>query len=568
MSITLPVTGSTNWDVSLDAALTQLDTEATNAQNTANSALTVATAAVPKDTQVYNVLDHGAVGNGVTDDSGAINTLIASLTAGVVYFPPKNYAINAPIVLGSNITLAGTQGLRVQGATDIAPLARVSLLATFSGVAAVSMVNGTTGQRIRDMNFDCSLATGTVDGINATGFVHDVVIDRVNLYKPPHNGVTTTTGSGSMAYSWTMTSVTVNNCGNIGFSMNSTTDTTLYSCEAIGCGSSGFSLNNLANSHLTDCRAEFSGASGFNLNGAWSNGNGSGGCIMTGCSSDRNVNHGLSINCTGNAPIFVNGFMARRDGSNGTGFGVNVSAATNPVFISGLTVYPGTNDDGSGTLSPITGFEAVSSTYVSLASGWIHGATNSIVNGGSNTVFRLGPNIGQATGAQGSPTFNYNNPWGTDNGSTFTANLVANDQTAIKAVQAATFTNLNNAMIDLTSGTAGTDYVFKSKVQADTNSRFGLNSSGQMNWGPGNAVFDTDLYRSSAAVVKTDGALSAVQSIRINTTSLGGGVGVLAIANATTNPSSNPTTGGVLYVNAGALTYRGSSGTVTVIANA
>jgi hypothetical protein len=62
--------------------------------------------------------------------------------------------------------------------------------------------------------------------------------------------------------------------------------------------------------------------------------------------------------------------------------------------------------------------------------------------------------------------------------------------------------------------------------------------------------------------------LSAVQSIRINTTSLGGGVGVLAIANATTNPSSNPTTGGVLYVNAGALTYRGSSGTVTVIANA
>jgi hypothetical protein len=40
---------------------------------------------------------------------------------------------------------------------------------------------------------------------------------------------------------------------------------------------------------------------------------------------------------------------------------------------------------------------------------------------------------------------------------------------------------------------------------------------------------------------------------------------VIYIANASTNPSSNPVGGGVLYVNAGALTYRGSSGTVTVL---
>jgi hypothetical protein len=52
------------------------------------------------------------------------------------------------------------------------------------------------------------------------------------------------------------------------------------------------------------------------------------------------------------------------------------------------------------------------------------------------------------------------------------------------------------------------------------------------------------------------------------TISLGGGKGVLGIANAATVPSSNPTGGGVLYVQAGALKYRGSSGTVTTIANA
>lgn len=52
------------------------------------------------------------------------------------------------------------------------------------------------------------------------------------------------------------------------------------------------------------------------------------------------------------------------------------------------------------------------------------------------------------------------------------------------------------------------------------------------------------------------------------TASYGSGVGVFFLANAGTNPSTNPTGGGILYVNAGALTYRGSAGTVTVVAPA
>jgi hypothetical protein len=52
------------------------------------------------------------------------------------------------------------------------------------------------------------------------------------------------------------------------------------------------------------------------------------------------------------------------------------------------------------------------------------------------------------------------------------------------------------------------------------------------------------------------------------TDQFGSGAGVIAIANATTAPSANPTGGGVLYVESGALKYRGSSGTVTTIANA
>ena len=50
--------------------------------------------------------------------------------------------------------------------------------------------------------------------------------------------------------------------------------------------------------------------------------------------------------------------------------------------------------------------------------------------------------------------------------------------------------------------------------------------------------------------------------------SYGGGVGVMFMTNRTTAPTSNPSGGGILYVESGALKYRGSSGTVTTIATA
>jgi hypothetical protein len=52
------------------------------------------------------------------------------------------------------------------------------------------------------------------------------------------------------------------------------------------------------------------------------------------------------------------------------------------------------------------------------------------------------------------------------------------------------------------------------------------------------------------------------------TGAFGSGDGVIGIRNATTNPSTNPANGGVLYADAGALKWRGSGGTVTTIAPA
>lgn len=48
----------------------------------------------------------------------------------------------------------------------------------------------------------------------------------------------------------------------------------------------------------------------------------------------------------------------------------------------------------------------------------------------------------------------------------------------------------------------------------------------------------------------------------------GGGAGVVYLSNATTAPTSSPAGGGILYVDNGALKYRGSGGTVTTLAAA
>lgn len=60
--------------------------------------------------------------------------------------------------------------------------------------------------------------------------------------------------------------------------------------------------------------------------------------------------------------------------------------------------------------------------------------------------------------------------------------------------------------------------------------------------------------------------LKAEGNVRIRTGGNGGGLGVIAMANASTVPTSSVPSGGVIYVEAGALKYRGAAGTVTTIA--
>jgi hypothetical protein len=101
-----------------------------------------------------------------------------------------------------------------------------------------------------------------------------------------------------------------------------------------------------------------------------------------------------------------------------------------------------------------------------------------------------------------------------------------------------------------------------------SNSRTRAEIYGQQD-GTGNGGFLILNTSDTAGALQERMRLTSDGNLGVRTsTQFGSGVGVIGVANATTVPTTNPTGGGVLYVEGGALKYRGSSGTVTTIANA
>jgi hypothetical protein len=120
--------GTQQWDVPLNAALAQLDSNITSSSGSALQAvnnLSDLTNKIQARTNLgisqgtvagvnnYNVKDYGAVGNNIADDTAAIQAAIAAAqaTGGQVYFPAGNYLLNgtAPLnVTGTYVTFQGS----------------------------------------------------------------------------------------------------------------------------------------------------------------------------------------------------------------------------------------------------------------------------------------------------------------------------------------------------------------------------------------------------------------------------------------------------------------------------
>lgn len=139
-------------------------------------------------------------------------------------------------------------------------------------------------------------------------------------------------------------------------------------------------------------------------------------------------------------------------------------------------------------------------------------------------------------------------------------------------------TNTQNGVFVYPSVTLTTGAAFKARHATTTELSFATRSTGsvnlfqvradgQMAWGDGTNAVDTTLSRTASNRLAASGEFDVARSLRIGGATAGGSVGAICVANANTIPNAN-ITGGTIYVEAGALKFRGSAGTVTTIAPA
>ena len=221
------------------------------------------------------------------------------------------------------------------------------------------------------------------------------------------------------------------------------------------------------------------------------------------------------------------------------------TGSTSPITstVGGAT----TAASGNGTTATIT-----TTTATSLAVGDIV-----VVAGVTPTGYNTTGSVVTAVSNSGTFTVSYANA--TTGSQTVAGTVSTPAQASVTARSAGT----KGLVIKGVSGQANR---YLEVLDSSNNAQFWVNSSGVT---VGASGFSGPSYTANSdgtTAFNTNGS----KNIQFGggSTSIGGGSGVLGITNATTVPSSNPTGGGVLYVEAGALKYRGSSGTVTTIAAA
>jgi lysophospholipase L1-like esterase len=348
---------------------------------------------------------YGAKGDGVTDDTTAIQAAVDSAGyGGVVYFPPGIYQTAQPIDLPRGVTLQGSHSNLMVGPGMVGDEWACYLRAapTFTTGAMINIIGDDDGehpaingeQRIVNLMLDGSKTTGSLDGLYAKGNVQNVVLRDFCVRQMPNNGIVTAgNAGGEWPYSWRLHSVMVDNCHVNGMSFERNTDLTLDDCQVIGCWSTGFKLINCANTLVTNSRAEWNGNYGFHLTGDWGNWPGSGSMTMDACSTDRNGWDGVRIDASGNAPFIINSLNTRRDGRNGGpgGGGYAGLALLNraPVIISSLGCYVGTDDGGTANTSPEYGVRVSNARDVNVVGAYLHGFTAGLYEEGVNERVRF-----------------------------------------------------------------------------------------------------------------------------------------------------------------------------------
>jgi hypothetical protein len=164
----------------------------------------------------FNVIDYGAVGNGVTDDSTAIQTAFDAASAaggGTVYLPSGTYLCNTPLVLQYGVNLVGESRTNTIIKKDSITTKAVTIYANPlipdiyapstlpSNINAILVLTGVPGLGryvgcISEITFEGTYATvGNYEsqkvqfGIVSVGSVSDFTLQNCNIKKVQYGAI-------------------------------------------------------------------------------------------------------------------------------------------------------------------------------------------------------------------------------------------------------------------------------------------------------------------------------------------------------------------------------------------
>lgn len=168
----------------------------------------VTTTVQAKLAQTVSVKDFGATGNGITDDTVAIQAALTavSLSGGMVYAPAGTYKISAPLLVSTNTCVAG----------DGIGVTKFSATSAMTSSQAMFYGNGTSLMRFENFSI-----LGNTDGTNGAGA-----------------GIYCKTGSGNQ-----IRSVFVSNTTQAGIRLEEQNTAWIDSCWLESCGRTGYTDN-------------------------------------------------------------------------------------------------------------------------------------------------------------------------------------------------------------------------------------------------------------------------------------------------------------------------------------
>ncbi|MEY9848652.1 glycosyl hydrolase family 28-related protein [Streptacidiphilus sp. MAP5-3] len=231
----------------------------------------------------FNVLDYGATGNGVTDDTTAIQTAINAVpsSGGTVVFPAGTYKTSSVLVARSNLILEGVSdgsSVIAQSSTtanglsgsDITRLTIQDL--TIQGPGSGSGSGIVLTRSANPATVSLAFARMTVKFFGDTG------IDLSNPIVSTFEGVTSANNGN---HGWDIHGVSGGAAG---------TSCSFVACYADTVTNAGFHIDTMAYCSFVGCAADYCGI-GYEVTGV-----GSQGISFTGCGAESAVNRGTGYN--------------------------------------------------------------------------------------------------------------------------------------------------------------------------------------------------------------------------------------------------------------------------------